>query len=159
MWPSFPHFWTFPSCFTELGAAPWTEFGSFPTQKHLHSNSRLPSVEVPDLACFRKIGHDSNCMYSGEIWMQPCSIPVTPRGAESGLQKFRTIWCLELGGWLGSPLDFLPFLFRKDLVLHLTKPHLISIFFSFVLFLMLLNQAGKKKTNSGSERQISKSLL
>lgn len=158
MWPSFPHFWTFPSCFTELGAAPWTEFGSFPTREHLHSTSRLPSVEVPDLAYFRKIGHDSNCMYSGEIWMPPCSIPVTPRGTESGLQKFRTIWCLELGGWLGCPPDFLPFLFRKDLMLHLTKPHLISIFSPLCYFLCFLIKQ-EKNHNSGSERQINKSLL
>lgn len=50
--PSFPHFWTFPSCFTELGAAPWTEFVSFPTRERLHLPPRLPSTEVPDLAFF-----------------------------------------------------------------------------------------------------------
>lgn len=101
--PSFPHFWTFPSCFTELGAAPWTEFVSFPTRERLHLPPRLPSTEVPDLAFFLFF------------------FPLFCSGRSQNVA------------------------FNKNLS---------NInFFSFVLFLTHLNQAGEKKKPSRSENR------
>lgn len=52
----------------------------------------------------------------------------------------------------GVSLGFLPFLFRKELVLHLTKTYLISIFSTLCYFLCFLIK--QKATPSGSERYI-----